>query len=98
MSDKTKHRFVIPPTRKAKLIAPKGSGSTVINLSFDPPTAIVRKPGGSPERYTNLSPYVSLDISFEVSTLNPSIYDVSVLDGIHQFVSKEVFPRFTGFF
>jgi len=97
LAGKTKHRFVIPPDSYVQLRTP-ASGMTAIMMPLNKPEVIVQTSGERPTPYTSLNPDVSMQISFETPAISPSTHDITVLEGIHQFVSKEIIPRFSRFF
>ena len=91
LSNLTKHRVLIQPNQVMRLTAPPG-GRTAITFGARGMRVISSGPTDSSE------PPVSILVRIDVPSLNPSEYDISVLDDIHLFVRDEILPQFSTFF
>lgn len=97
LSNKTKHRFIIPPSSTTQLKATAG-GSVTLMFNQGQPEIVVRSADGSSKSYRGFNPYVSLCVKFEVTDLTPSEYDISILDDMYRFVRRSILPQLSSFF
>ena len=97
LSDKTSHRILFEPKSVPELILPP-KATILVTLSLHKPVVISRPPVEMRDLKEQLAPYFKMPISIEIPAASPSVYDIKILDAIHQFVHDDVIPRFTGFF
>lgn len=99
LANQTNHRFIIQPDSIAQIIVPpKGKIGIRFNKRLNKVEIITNLPAHMRDPQANGEPYLTIKVSLEIPTISPSIYDITILDDIYQFVCKEVIPRFTSFF
>ena len=96
ISNKTKHRFIIPTQG---IIMPIIKGPAQMHISFHNGHPCIRTTRINESGITEeFNPPITFEIGIEIPTLTPSYYDITVLNSIYDLIRNNILPRFMGYF
>ena len=97
LSNKTKHRFLLQPYLVGGV---PGSlrGSVWLERLNNGDVKYVATRTNSAGEQEEFEPQLSFEVRIEIPSLTPTQYDISVLDGIYEFVHDDILPAFAGLF